>query len=303
MQISEKHLKPGDVLLYNGQGWISWAIKHFDSSPVSHASIYLGDGKVGEALSQGVISNSLAQSINNTEWVKVFRHKVSIDGDDMKPVLAQAENFIAQKGRYAYEQILLLGFICATRKIVGNESGPLVRAVIEAATRINHLLSDSNKEPMICSELVYRCYNDFAKPNRYSISLRSHDNIGTKSQVRSYQASYYNDSIIDIPEPTFSSVESGSPWDVAIRDNQLASVRENLEKLIEQYRATIKEDGNKNNSEVLGITSKEELVLKTREYIDILSKVSPASKVDPNFVTPGDLFTSSLVPIGQLKKG
>ena len=38
MRITEKDLKPGDVLLYNGTSWISWFIKHFDGASVSHAA-------------------------------------------------------------------------------------------------------------------------------------------------------------------------------------------------------------------------------------------------------------------------
>lgn len=42
-------LKVGDILLYNGSGFISWAIKTKTWSHYSHISVYIGNGMVRES--------------------------------------------------------------------------------------------------------------------------------------------------------------------------------------------------------------------------------------------------------------
>lgn len=47
-------LKPGDVLLYRGSGFISWFIRVKSWSPVNHVEIYIGDGCTISARASGV---------------------------------------------------------------------------------------------------------------------------------------------------------------------------------------------------------------------------------------------------------
>lgn len=300
MTINEKILKPGDILLYNGKSWISWAIKSFDSSPVSHAGIYLGNGRVGEALAQGVIRQPLSDSIKGANWVKVYRHAVSEDGDNMEPVIKQAKEFIKNGHQYAYEQILLLAYICTTRKMVGNKNDPyskrIVQRAIDNATHINKKWFSSNKELMICSEFVYRCFefSDKELRDRYSIQLRTHDKIGAKPLARTSTKS-------DAPERTFSAIEPESLWDDVNRANQWASDNDELEELIEQYRKFIKTGENSDFAKETGIVPRETLVHGTKEFIKDLSNGSFTSTVNPDWVTPRDIFYSpSLRLMGEL---
>ena len=80
-------LRPGDVLLYDGKGFLAWAIKTKTWSDVSHAEIYLGNDVTATAkLSLGV--NCYAFTKENLKYV--YRPKCKFDLDSaldwfMKP--------------------------------------------------------------------------------------------------------------------------------------------------------------------------------------------------------------------------
>jgi len=134
----------------------------FDGTDVSHAGLFLGKDsagkpKVGEAIGAGLISQDLDLSIQGKE---VHARRLKTYPGTMDPVLAVATDYIANKNRYAHEQILLLAVICLIRKVpVTPGLHLLLRRVIDSATSFLLGLA-SNKEPMICSEFVYRCYDE-----------------------------------------------------------------------------------------------------------------------------------------------
>ncbi len=168
-------LMPGDILLYRGTGWISDAIRLFDRSEVSHASLFLGrygnKGRVvGEAVREGLLRRELSISVEHAEWVESRRLKqlpVSLD-----PVLEHAANYLEGGERYAYEQILLLVFLCITRRLAGSSVlGSLVRETLDSAAAFLLRLFDAGRQPMICSEFVYRCYGE-TLPNAIDVLAR-----------------------------------------------------------------------------------------------------------------------------------
>ena len=169
-------LMPADVLLYRGTGLISDAIRLIDRSEVSHAGLFLGrygeKGRaVGEAIREGLIRRELAKSLEHAEWVESRRLKklpVSLD-----PVLQRAEYYLESGERYAYEQILLLAFLCITRELAGSSVlGRLVRETLDAAAAYLLRLFDAGRQPMICSEFVFRCYGE-ALPDSIDVLARA----------------------------------------------------------------------------------------------------------------------------------
>jgi hypothetical protein len=94
----------------------------------------------------------------------------------MQPVLVKAKAYLDQRNRYACEQILLLAVICATRKLDLNN--PLVRRlahwVLAKATEALRAMEEDGKQPMICSEFVYRCYDEAVadEPDPYRIEVK-----------------------------------------------------------------------------------------------------------------------------------
>ncbi|QDT53015.1 hypothetical protein Pan44_10300 [Caulifigura coniformis] len=161
-----RDLEAGDVLLYRPtDSWknvISKMIRMIDGGEVSHAGIYLGDGQVGEALiagNSGVNRNSVEVSFDGCDWVAVRR--LPGKRNDLRPVLAAATTMLDQKNRYAYEQILLLAVLLLTRKV--KLENPILRKIItttmDKANRWLSAMLGEGREPMICSEFVYRCYD------------------------------------------------------------------------------------------------------------------------------------------------
>jgi len=77
----------------------------------------------------------------------------------MGPVRARGEFYLGQGNRYAYEQIVLLAFLILIRKVSPNPAlFWLVRNAVALATSILNRLLGGGRQPMICSELVYRAY-------------------------------------------------------------------------------------------------------------------------------------------------
>ncbi len=151
-------LKPGDVFLFHGNSFIAKAIRTFDGTKFNHAAIF--DGKdVIEAVGTGVETHSIKQATADAEFVGVFRLVMNgkILGDSalpFSPVGKVISKFQKDKDRYAYEEILLLAVLATTRKI----PIPMLRWILDHAASILARITSLGKEPMICSELVYRCF-------------------------------------------------------------------------------------------------------------------------------------------------
>jgi len=176
-KLKHSELEPGEILLYRSNTWIAKAIRFLDGTDVSHAGLFLGAGIVGEALAvgrhAGVGTQPLADSIAGCDWVAVRRLKTV--PSTMQPVLDTAKMYLDQGNRYAYGQILLLAMVCSTRKL--DLSSPLLRrlvysAINNAAAFVRRMQS-GGKQPMICSEFVYRDYDEALpeKVDPYTIEI------------------------------------------------------------------------------------------------------------------------------------
>jgi V8-like Glu-specific endopeptidase len=154
-------LNDGDVLLYNGTGVISNAIKFFTKSDVSHAALYLGarEGQmIGEAVGSGLIRDTPNQSFPGHNWVVVHRLR---NPRDMTPVLKRGDVYLNQNLKYGYQQIVLLAVLLLIKHTrPSGILGKMVQAVSVAATEALNKFLESGKELMICSEFVYRAYDE-----------------------------------------------------------------------------------------------------------------------------------------------
>lgn len=184
--ISPDDLAGADVILYRGEGWLSRAIQFFDGTEMSHASLYLGDGFVGEALGGGLQRRSLATSIG-TGHPRVVARRMKQTPSTFIPVLRHAEGLLADGQRYGYEQLLLLTFLALTRKLkVTPVLRALLRKVLDSAASLVARLTAAGREPMICSEFVYRCYDEAlpASDDEYTIEVNPYPAIATPVRGR-----------------------------------------------------------------------------------------------------------------------
>lgn len=188
--LSAGQLRDGDILLYRVTDSIknlhSALIRKLDGTEVSHAGLFMG-GCVAEALAvgehAGLGTQPLTDSIAGCDWIAVRRLQHA--PGDMQPVLGTAQMYLDQANRYAYGQILLLAMVCSTRKL--NLSNPLLRRIVYSA--INNAaafvrrMQSGGKQPMICSEFVYRDYDEALpeKVDPYAIEIEP---LGTPGRPR-----------------------------------------------------------------------------------------------------------------------
>jgi len=181
-KVPQNNLQPGDVLLYHGVGLISDLIRLFDGGPYSHAAVYDG-ANVLEAVAEGTVVDPVAQSVASAQFVDVYRF-IANDGKpfgqpgcEARPVLDRIQYYEQNRQRYGYEQLLLLALLCATRHPQQGTLSPvealILRRVLDQAAEVIARLIHAGKEPMICSELVYRCYTEAGAP--YQIIVRGAD--------------------------------------------------------------------------------------------------------------------------------
>lgn len=307
-------LQPGDVLLHKSNSLISRAIRKFDGTEVSHAALYLGQETVAEALGdEGLTRRSVEESIKGCEWVEVRRHRCDLA--TIQPVLEKAQHYLNQGSRYAYEQILLLAFICLTRKLNRSSSIclKLLKAVFDQANWVVRNLRDKQKEPMTCSEFVFRCYDeaDPREDDLYSLEIssqalgdprRGFSSFRRKaglsfSDLQTLSPNIHPDSIMgQILKQESLSHSSSQTADTLPEAARITT--DQLEQLIEEYLA----EGAISSTEKLSIAvanaERENLISalfdSARQLMTQLENISRKAIRDINadWVTPGDLYRS-----------
>ena len=82
--ISPSSLQPGDIIATSAKTFVSNAIQQYTESFYSHSMMYIGDGKVVEAIKRdGVVERPLEKALEGVSHATVFRHK------DMNPLSAK----------------------------------------------------------------------------------------------------------------------------------------------------------------------------------------------------------------------
>jgi hypothetical protein len=148
---------PGDVLLFHGNSWVSWAIRIIDGTDVNHAAVALPGGMLGEAGGKGLQARPIPRP-GSGEYMYVHR----LNGNqDLNPVLERATAFLKQGHLYAYQQIVLLAVLCLTRRIpLPRLARRMVRSALDHAAKAVTDLLPVGASWMICSEYVYRSFRE-----------------------------------------------------------------------------------------------------------------------------------------------
>jgi hypothetical protein len=336
--IKTEDLVAGDVLLYKGTGFISRAIQFFDGTDFSHAALYLGDGKVGEAIASGLKRRDYVEGASGI-WVQAHRIKNVVPTLD--PVLEVAHAYLDEGNRYGYEQLLLLAFLCLTRKLRFTPSlRLLVRSTLDAATAVLTRLLSKHREPMICSEFVYRAFDE-AMPevtDIYSLWINrvtapaggmaravSPDQLGAPQLVPVRGQGIHPQSLLALV-----NANAGSDWMGPARTEPLLAAREvadedveQLEALVETYLKEVQVDPSEVTPRAAPEPSLVDLQEATQQFAanlytaahpedDRMRTVSPPAaaamaanyliQAAADFVTPGDLYkTQSLYELGRIE--
>lgn len=311
-------LLPGDVLLYRGETFLGKAIRLFDGTKVNHAGLYLGNGQVGEALGDGVKSHPLADSIAGKQ-VWVYRH-IDRPGD-VAPVLKQAELVLAEGNRYGYEQILLLAMLGISRRLpLPGPAGIFLRGVLDRTVALLVHYRSQNRQPMICSEFVYRCY-DQALPQAkdvFTVEITGRS-YGT-GLVKSIGSSIHPQSLLTLfsPASPLNAFLPRSPKDLESKPDDFtdAAIEDMAREYLKQLELPLIDEDPKG-------TELESLRTSLFRFASVLNLANTGDPMEPglgmralgadspkfkallgveaDFVTPGDLLKSpSLYEVGRL---
>jgi hypothetical protein len=74
LAVGVQALQPGDILLSSANGATSVGIRLLTLAPVSHASLYVGEEQVAEAVGEGIRRRSVAALLEEESTVVAFRH-------------------------------------------------------------------------------------------------------------------------------------------------------------------------------------------------------------------------------------
>jgi hypothetical protein len=112
--IDESQLEAGDILLSRSPNVTSLGVRAFTTSSVSHASLYIGDGLVAEAIRSGVRTIDLPHVIDESMMVAVYRYPDLATIDKVKI----REFSLAQVGKkYNFKGIIFMMPYSFTRQL------------------------------------------------------------------------------------------------------------------------------------------------------------------------------------------
>jgi hypothetical protein len=322
--LSRDFMEAGDVLLYEGRGLLPKLIRFFDGTQVNHSGLYLGDLEVGEAVKEGVVTRSLDVSIGDHS--AVFARRLTTTPSTMRPVLNVARTYIGQHQRYAYEQLLLLAFLGLSRKLkVTPILNQLLRRLLDAAAGVLVKLTSGGRQPMICSEFVYRCYDE-ALPQPIDVySLRVGD-MAVQPPPDGSGVSFSLGTVVAAPLSRGRGVHPHSVlvWEMTQRRAGVVfdatppgEVTEaELEGLIQKYFHEVQQPGTVPSFEAGGdaelaraterfaLAYQESTAGPSRDAVSFAGAgpIEHLFRAASDFVAPGDLLhTQSLVSLGEVK--
>ena len=159
--ITAESLEPGDILLSSGSTLQSLGIQLATLAPVSHASVYLGEGRIAEAVGEGVRLTSVDVSMREEQMIVAFRQP------QLGP--AQADRIrawsLSQVGaHYNFVGVLLDAPFVLSRRACEVPFVP--DAVRDACVRGFAVieLSASSDDRFFCSQFVLEAYRQAGAP-------------------------------------------------------------------------------------------------------------------------------------------
>lgn len=226
MTISTADIQPGDLLLFHGKGFVSWAIRKIDGSEVNHTAIAIPDGKLAEAGGFGLTTRDIPTAFSDSNYMLVRKHMAT---DARDPVLAVARAYLDQGSFYAYQQIVLLAVLGVTRRIPARGlARRMIRSALDHAARALMDLLPVGKSWMICSEYTYRCYDEAVDgtPDPWPPAIEG---------VTFEQPAFGEESWLDWAEASGGAVDISAPAAFGAEHDIEAEAEEELAPLIAEW--------------------------------------------------------------------
>lgn len=154
-------LQPGDILLTSVATLNSFGIRLGTFSPVSHAVLYLGDGRIAEAVGTGVRARGIDEVIADEQMVVAFRVP-GIGADHVERIRRWA---LSQVGtRYNTTGVLLTAPFVLNRRAC---ELPLIPSAVSnfcVSGMAMVQLGASRNDQFFCSQFVLEAYNQAGLP-------------------------------------------------------------------------------------------------------------------------------------------
>ncbi|WP_256354107.1 MULTISPECIES: YaeF family permuted papain-like enzyme [unclassified Variovorax] len=154
-------LEPGDILLTSVATIKSFGIRLGSFAPVSHAVLYLGDGRIAEAVGSGVRARGLDEVIAEEQMVVAFRAP-GLDEAHVERMRAWA---LSQVGTpYNTVGVMLDAPFVLNRRMC---ELPLVPSAVSnfcVTGMATVQLGASRNDRFFCSQFVLEAYNQAGKP-------------------------------------------------------------------------------------------------------------------------------------------
>jgi Permuted papain-like amidase enzyme, YaeF/YiiX, C92 family len=159
--VNKEAMQAGDILLSSANSLSSLGIRVLSVSPVSHASIYLGDGQVAEAVTSGIRVRSIDEFIAEEASIVAFRHP-GIQSANVPPMRSFVDQHVGQK--YNFMGIVLQAPFTLERRVC---ELPLVPSLVRdycvrgvAAVQ----LGLGSQDKFFCSQFVLQAFNQAGLP-------------------------------------------------------------------------------------------------------------------------------------------
>lgn len=209
LKIGAATLQPGDILLSNANGMTSLGIRLLTLAPVSHASLYVGDLQVAEAVGEGIRRRSVDALVEEEATVVAFRHPGVQSGH-----VEKMRTFVAETvgTRYNFVGVMLHAPFSIERRLCELPLTPsLVRDFcLQGVGAIQLGLGSSDR--FFCSQFVLEAFRRAglpltdADPRMLNPADLLHMREGDVPSVRSLQALQYLGHLkyqpVTLPAPT-----------------------------------------------------------------------------------------------------
>jgi hypothetical protein len=159
--ITTEQLKVGDIILSADNGLNSTAVRLWTLASVSHASIYIGNNQIIEAVGEGIRLRSMSALLQDEATIVAIRHPKFTDANN-DALKAFANEQVGKK--YNYMGILLQAPFSLERRVCELPLVPeLVRDFcVRGVATIQ--LGLSNNDNFFCSQLVLHAYHKAGLP-------------------------------------------------------------------------------------------------------------------------------------------
>ena len=229
-QLHVTDLAPGDVLLHMGKGELSKLIAWVGDSRYSHAALVTDNAQLIEAAASGVRRTGLAERPRMTQafhYIDVFRplrpapHEATL----LTALLAASDAYLGRP--YPMTTLFTLGIVCAVRNKMPGDA-----AFRRALRMALDLVIDNDASKVVCSELVYRGFDEAQTAPPHALRLAIGDGAPQPTALPSIDIEALWSECLD-------DYQRSRPQGVSMRAMEATPDTAELDDLLAQARATL----------------------------------------------------------------